>query len=135
MSVDLEFAYINMKRLAGRGRRRSAWLTVGPVSPWRRLCDPLLQHGICERHLRPWLGSWGVVSSSVTCGASASVSPSAEGRFCRVVVRNGENVYLKKKKKKVVSCSYQMLRNDSQHHLYNCLLSSLFLFLVGFFYK
>lgn len=34
-----------------------------------------------------------MASSSVTCVAFASVSPSAEGHLCRVIVRNGENVY------------------------------------------
>lgn len=75
----------------------------GAWSPQSQGYDPLLWHGICEGHRRPWSGSWGAVSSSVTCVASASVLPSAEGHLHRVIGRNGENVY--GKKKKVVSGS------------------------------
>lgn len=71
----------------------------GAWSPQSQGYDPLLQHGMCEGHRRPWLGSWGAVSSSVTCVASASALPSAEGHLHRVIGRNGENVYEKKKKR------------------------------------
>lgn len=95
MSLELDFAYIK-GGLEGEGGE--VYGSLWGWSPQSQGYDPLLRHGICEGHRRPWLGSWGAVSSSVTCVASASVLPSAEGHLHRVIGRNGENVYGKKKR-------------------------------------